>query len=190
MELLKERIYKDGHVVGEDILKVDSFLNHQIDVKLMDEIGKEFYRLFKDDGINKIVTVETSGIVIACAAAKYFDVPVVFAKKHESKNLDAETYEGSVYSFTKGKYYKIRVSKKYLNKEDRVLIVDDFLASGSAVEGVLEILAAANATPVGVGIVIEKSFQEGAQLIKDKGLKLESLARIETFENGKVILKP
>jgi len=189
MELLKERIYKDGTVVGEDILKVDSFLNHQIDVKLMDEIGKEFYRLFKDAGINKILTVETSGIVIACAAAKYFDVPVVFAKKHESKNLDAETYEGSVFSFTKGKHYKIRISKKYVNETDNILIVDDFLASGSAVEGVLEIIKLAGAQPKGVGIVIEKSFQEGGKILRDLGLKVESLAIVEAFENGKVILK-
>lgn len=186
MQLLKQRIVEDGRVVGKDVLKVDSFLNHQIDVNLFNEIGKEFKERFKDKPITKILTIEASGIGIACIAAQYFNVPVVFAKKTESKNLDKETYESEVYSFTKDKNYKIRVSKKYMQPEDHVLIIDDFLANGRAVLGLKEIVDSAGATLEGTGIVIEKGFQEGGKLLREKGIPVSSLAIIKSMENGKI----
>ena len=184
MELLKQRILTDGTVSGEDILKVDRFLNHQIDVSLMHAIGKAFYERFKDQSINKILTIEASGIAIGMAVAAEFGVPLVFAKKVASRNLDSETYETQVYSFTKAQNYTVRVSKKFLDENDRVLIVDDFLAMGRAAMGLIDLVDQSQGTVVGVGIVIEKVFQEGGQLLKDKGITLHSLARIERFENA------
>jgi xanthine phosphoribosyltransferase len=183
VELLKERILKEGTVSGEDILKVDTFLNHQIDVPLMNEIGKAFYEKFKGHDINKILTIEASGIAIGMAVAAQFGVPLVFAKKVASRNLDHATYETQVYSFTKAQNYTVRVSKKFLSANDHVLIVDDFLAMGRAALGLIDLVEQANGQVAGVGIVIEKVFQEGGQLLKDKGIHLESLARIERFEN-------
>ncbi|WP_303860463.1 xanthine phosphoribosyltransferase [Alkalibaculum bacchi] len=185
MNLLKDKILKDGHAIGSNILKVDSFLNHQIDVKLLDEIGKTFYERFKEDRITKILTIEASGIALAVITAKYFDnIPVVFAKKTESLNLDKDLYTSEVYSFTKNKSYKIMVSKKYINSTDRILIIDDFLANGKAILGLKEIIDQANATLVGAGIVIEKGFQEGGDIIRDMGIKIESLAIIDSIEDG------
>lgn len=189
MDLLKEKILKDGKVLSKYILKVDSFLNHQIDVNLFSEIGKEFKRIFDGEKITKVLTIEASGIGIACYTAQQFNVPALFAKKHEALNMDAETYETEVFSFTKNKTYKVRVSKKYLDKNDRVLIVDDFLANGKAAAGLVDIVKQAGAEVVGVGIVIEKGFQEGRKLIEDKGIRLESLAIIESMDEGKVIFK-
>lgn len=189
MEKLIERIKCDGTVYGEDILKVDAFLNHQIDVKLLDDMGKEFFDYFKGKNIDKILTIEASGIAIACFAGKYFDVPVVFAKKTESKNLDENTYDADVYSFTKGKTYKVKVSKKYLSEGENVLIIDDFLANGKAAEGLISIVEKSGAKAAGIGIVIEKAFQPGGQTLKDAGYDLFSLAVIERFENQKPIFR-
>ncbi|MCX7709346.1 MAG: xanthine phosphoribosyltransferase [Clostridia bacterium] len=184
MELLKQRILKDGRIIGQDILKVDSFLNHQIDVKLYNEIGKEFKKLFSNKDITKILTIEASGIGIACIAAQYFDVPVVFAKKTESRNLDSDTYESEVHSFTKGKSYKIRVSKKYIDSSDKILIMDDFLANGKAVLGLKDIVDQAEAALAGVGVVIEKGFQDGGKTLRDMGLNVQSLAIVQSMEGG------
>lgn len=189
MEILKNRIITDGKVIEDRILKVDSFLNHQLDVDLFNEIGKEFRRRFEDNEITKILTIETSGIAIACIAAQYFNVPVVFAKKHAGGNMDKEVYESCVYSFTKNSEYKIRVSKNYIQPGDKILIIDDFLASGSAISGLIDIADKANAHIAGVGIVIEKSFQGGRELILNKGIKLESLAIIEDLHQGMVKFK-
>jgi xanthine phosphoribosyltransferase len=189
MNLLKDRIIKDGVVIDNRILKVDSFLNHQMDVKLFNEIGKEFKKKFEGQTATKILTVETSGIAIAVIAAQYFDVPVVFAKKTTGNNMDISTYDAKVYSFTKDVEYTIKVSKKYVNKGDKILIIDDFLASGSAVSGLIEIVQKGEADVCGVGIVIEKLFQNGRDCIIDKGIQLESLAVIENMEKGKVIFR-
>jgi len=186
MELLKEKIRKEGIVKGEDILKVDSFLNHQLDVGFLNEIGKEFKRRFKDETITKILTIEASGIANASITSQYFNVPVVFAKKTESRNLDTDTYSSNVYSFTRDKEYKIKVSKRYISKEDRVLIIDDFLARGRAAMGLKDIVEQAGATLVGVGVVIEKGFQEGGQLLRNLGVNLSSLVIIEKMGNGQI----
>ena len=187
MELLKQMILTQGRIEGKDILKVDSFLNHQIDVNLFNEMGKEFRRRFSSKNITKILTIEASGIGIACIAAQYFNVPVLFAKKTESRNLDRDTYEGEVYSFTKEKSYKIRVSKRYLQPQDNILIIDDFLANGQAVLGLKSIIDQAGATLEGVGIVIEKGFQAGGELIRQKGIKVESLAILQSMDNGEIV---
>ena len=186
MELLKQRILKDGKVIGDDILKVDSFLNHQIDTALLFEIGKEFHRLFKDQNINKILTIEASGIGIACAAAQFFAVPVVFAKKGNHKNLSDSKYSTKVYSFTKDVYYDVTVDKEYLKSDDRVLIIDDFLANGAALSGLIELVEQSGATLVGCGICIEKAFQPGGDMLRSKGIRVESLARVKSMseENG------
>jgi xanthine phosphoribosyltransferase len=189
MELLKKRIIKDGYVIGTKVLKVDSFLNHQIDVALFNEIGKEFKKRFQDKSVTKILTVEASGIGIACIAAQYFNVPVVFAKKHEATNLDAQVYEAEVYSFTKNKSYNIRVAKKFLAKGDKILIIDDFLANGNAAKGLINIVRQAEAEPVGVGIVIEKAFQEGRSKIEQAGVNVESLAIITSMSEGNVVFQ-
>jgi len=186
MQLLKDKIMKEGRVAGEEILKVDSFLNHQIDVELMQEIGKEFKRRFGQDEVTKILTIEAYGIGIAVIAAQYFKVPVVFAKKVKSRNLDKETYKTQVYSFTKQATYDIQVSKRYIKEGDKVLILDDFLANGRASLGLMELVEQANADVVGVGIVIEKSFQEGGELLRGKGVRLESLAKVNRFTDGKI----
>lgn len=189
MEMLKNKILLEGQVIGTEVLKVDSFLNHQIDVNLYNEIGKEFKNLFNENKITKILTVEASGIGIACITAQYFNVPVVFAKKHEASNLDAETYEAEVFSFTKNKNYKIRVSRKYVSKEDKVLIIDDFLANGNAACGLINIVRQAGAEVAGLGIVIEKAFQDGRKKVENLGIRVESLAIIDSMREGKVIFK-
>ncbi|MGN0595860.1 MAG: xanthine phosphoribosyltransferase [Ruminiclostridium sp.] len=182
MELLKERIRKDGIVKEGNILKVDSFLNHQMDVELFGEIGKEFKRRFSDCEINKILTIEASGIGIACIAAQSFNCPVVFAKKTESKNIDGEVLTSKVTSYTKGKVYDIIVSKKFLSPEDKVLIIDDFLANGCALLGLADIVKQSGAELVGAGIVIEKGFQVGGKLVREKGIRVESLAIIDSMD--------
>ena len=181
MKLLEEKISQEGQVIGTDILKVDMFLNHQIDVALLDEMGKEFYRLFKDKHINKILTVESSGIAIAVMAAKYFEVPVVFAKKSSHKNVGNDCFKAQSHSFTHGKDYEMIVSKKYLSKEDNVLFIDDFLAGGNAAFAVLDILKQSEANLVGIGIAIEKGFQDGGKKLRDMGIKLESLAIVDSM---------
>ena len=186
MKLLEDRILSDGVIKEGGIVKVDSFLNHQMDIELINEIGREFYRLFGDERVTKILTVEASGIGIACITAQYFGVPVVFAKKSESKNLDGDVYTALVESYTKGKEYTIRVSKKFLDKDDRVLIIDDFLAHGEAALGLLSIIEQAGATPVGIGVAIEKVFQGGGQRVRERGVKLHALAAIEKIENGHI----
>jgi xanthine phosphoribosyltransferase len=189
MKFLKERILEEGQVISDRIVKVDSFINHQIDVNLFNEMGKEFKKRFNNVGVTKILTIEASGIGVACMAAQYFDVPVVFAKKHEALNMDAETYETEVFSYTKNKSYRVRVSKKYLKPEDKVLIIDDFLAIGNAVVGLVDIIKQSGAEVSGVGIVIEKGFQGGRKIIEDMGIRVESLAIIESLNNGKIVFK-
>ena len=185
MQLLKDRIRKDGIVMAGNVLKVDSFLNHQMDVALFSEIGKEFKRRFCDCEINKILTIEASGIGIACIIAQHFDVPVVFAKKTPSKNIAGEVYSSQVKSFTKDKVYNAIVSKKFLGPQDKVLIIDDFLANGCALKGLIDIVNEAGATLCGAGIVIEKGFQDGGKMIRDMGVRLESLAIVDSMsEDG------
>jgi xanthine phosphoribosyltransferase len=181
MELLKQRIRQDGVVKGSDVLKVDSFLNHQMDVALFAEIGKEFHRLFGDCGVNKILTIEASGIGIACVTAQFFHCPVLFAKKSQSRNLSAEVYATKVESFTHGRVYDVIVSKQYLGPEDKVLIIDDFLANGAALEGLMDLVHQAGAQLVGAGIVIEKAFQPGGARIRGKGVRVESLAQVKSM---------
>lgn len=187
MELLKNRILKDAKVIGDSIIKVDSFLNHQLDIELFNEMGREFKKRFSDEKISKILTVEASGIAVACIAAQYFKVPVVFAKKYEALNLDSDTYQSEVYSFTKQKNYNIRVSKKYITSEDNVLIIDDFLANGKAASGLVDIVHQAGARVAGVGIVIEKGFQKGREVLTQKGVRIESLAVIKFMKEGVII---
>ena len=187
MQLLKDMILTKGRVDNEHILKVDGFLNHQIDVKLLNEIGKEFRERYRDAAITKILTIEASGIAIACLTAQYFDVPVIFAKKTESKNLDGSTYESQAYSFTRDKLYKIRVSKRFLDASDRVLIIDDFLANGNAILGLKDLIDQAGAALVGVGIVIEKGFQQGGKLLREQGIRVDSLAIIAAMQPGKIV---
>ncbi len=187
MEVLKQRILKDGTVKMPNIVKVDSFLNHQIDVELLDEIGKEFYDKFKNEGITKIVTIEASGIAIACSAARYFKAPVVFAKKHENKNMDDDVYQVTIHSFTKDLDYVAKISKRYLDSADRVLIIDDFLANGEAAKGLVEMVSKSGASIAGIGIVIEKGFQNGGKALREQGIRIESLAVIENIKNNEVI---
>ena len=182
MKLLEERIRKDGVVKEGNVLKVDSFLNHQMDVELFNEMGKEFKRLFADKPINKILTIEASGIGIACIVAQSFHVPVVFAKKSQSVNIDGDLYTSKVESFTHKRVYDIIVSKKFLSADDHVLIIDDFLANGCAVMGLIDLSNEAGATLEGVGIAVEKGFQQGGKLIREKGIRLESLAVIESMD--------
>ncbi|MBR4099335.1 MAG: xanthine phosphoribosyltransferase [Clostridium sp.] len=181
MELLKQRIRQDGTVRGTDVLKVDSFLNHQMDVRLFCEIGKEFKRRFDGCEVNKILTIEASGIGIACVTAQFFDCPVVFAKKSKSSNLADDLYVTRVESFTHGNVNNVVVSKQYLGPEDKVLIIDDFLANGAALDGLMDLVAQAGASLVGAGIVIEKAFQPGGDRIRAQGVKVESLARVKSM---------
>ena len=192
MKLLEERIRKDGVIKPGNVLKVDSFLNHQMDVELFDAMGAEFKRLFAENPINKILTIEASGIGIACVVAQHFHVPVVFAKKSQSINLDGESYITKVESFTHKRTYDVIVSKKYLNPEDHILIIDDFLANGCAVNGLIDLIRSAGATVEGVGIAIEKGFQEGGRLIREKGIHVESLAIVESMndETGEIVFRP
>lgn len=187
MDKLKERILTDGKVLEGNILKVDMFLNHQIDFELLKLAGKEFYEYFKDYNINKILTIEASGIAVACATADVFKVPVLFAKKGSHLNVGNDVYTSEVFSYTKGKSYTLTVSKNYLGPEDRVLIVDDFLANGEAVLGLKRIIDAAGAQLCGVGIIIEKRFQNGYKKLMDAGIVLKSLAVIESMNNGNIV---
>ena len=187
MKLLEERIRKDGKIKGGDVLKVDSFLNHQMDVALFQEIGKEFYRLFGDCGVTKILTIEASGIGIACVAAQFFACPVIFAKKNKTKNIAGDVYTSKVESFTHGKVYDIIVSKEFLLPGDRVLLIDDFLANGSALQGLIQLVRDAGAELVGAGICVEKAFQPGGNLIRSMGVRVESLARVKSMgEDGSI----
>ena len=181
MELLKERIRRDGTVKGTDVLKVDSFLNHQMDVALFEAMGREFLRRFADCGVNKILTIEASGIGIACVTAQSFHCPVVFAKKSQTKNIAGEVYSTRVESFTHGRVYDVIVSKKFLGPEDNVLIIDDFLANGAALEGLIDLVNQAGARLAGAGIVIEKAFQPGGERLRTKGIRVESLARVKSM---------
>ena len=191
MQLLKDRIRKDGKIKEGNVLKVDSFLNHQMDVKLFQEIGKEFKRRFADEEITKILTIEASGIGIACVAAEVFDVPVVFAKKTQTKNIARDVYTTKVESFTHGRVYDIIVSKEFLGKGDKVLLIDDFLANGKALEGLAELVTKSGAELVGAGVVIEKGFQVGGDIIRSKGIHLESLAIVESMDEktGEVVFR-
>ena len=182
MNFIEERILKDGIIKPGDVLKVDSFLNHQIDVALLDEISREFLRRFAGSTITKVLTIEASGIAIACAVARMLGVSVVFAKKSKSVNLDGDVYVAEVESFTHKKTNRVIVSKKYLNENDHVLIVDDFLANGCALQGLISLVDAAGAEVVGCGIVIEKGFQEGGHRIRNLGFHLESLAIIDAMD--------
>jgi len=187
MKALKERIVADGVAIGTEIIKVDSFLNHQIDVALLDEIGKEFAKRFEGCGASKILTVEASGIAIACMAARHFgNIPVLFAKKASPSTMTEEFYGAEVKSFTKGTVSVVRVSKKYLNPGDKVLIIDDFLAHGEAAVGMAELVEQAGAELVGVGAVIEKRFQGGGMRLREKGCRVESLAVIESIRDGTI----
>lgn len=188
MQLLKDRIRKDGKVRAGNVLKVDSFLNHQMDIGLFHEIGKEFRKRFAEEEITKILTIEASGIGIACITAQSFGVPVLFAKKSKTKNIAGDVYTSRVESFTHGRIYDIIVSKEFLKPEDKVLIIDDFLANGSALLGLAKLVQDAGATIVGAGIVIEKGFQEGGNLVRQKGVRVESLAIIDSMseESGVV----
>ena len=181
MELLEQRIRRDGTVKGTDVLKVDSFLNHQMDVELFAEIGREFLRRFDGCGVNKILTIEASGIGIACVTAQFFHCPVIFAKKTQTKNIDGAVYSTKVESFTHGRVYDVIVSKKFLGPEDKVLIIDDFLANGAALEGLIDLVHQAGARLAGAGIVIEKAFQPGGDRLRAQGVRVESLARIQSM---------
>lgn len=191
MNFLEERIIKDGIVKEGNVLKVDSFLNHQMDIALFDQIGKEFKRRFSKEKINKIVTIEASGIGIACIVARHFNVPVVFAKKSKSINIEGEMYVAEVESFTHKCKNQVIVSKKFLNPEDHVLIIDDFLANGCALQGLISIVNEAGASVEGIGIVIEKGFQSGGQIIRNLGYHLESLAIVDAMDasTGKVTFR-
>lgn len=191
MKLLEERIRKDGTVKAGNVLKVDSFRNHQMDIELFNEMGKEWARLFADRKITKILTVEASGIGIACVAAQHFHVPVVFAKKSQSVNIDGEVYSTKIESFTHKRVYDVIVSKKFLHPEDHILIIDDFLANGCALEGLIDIVNKAGASVEGVGIAVEKGFQKGGDLIRSKGIRVESLAIVESMDDktGEIVFR-
>ena len=191
MQLLMDRIRRDGKIKAGNVLKVDSFLNHQMDIKLFVEIGKEFKRRFADCEINKILTIEASGIGIACIVAQYFDVPVVFAKKSKTKNIAGDIYTTQVESFTHGRTYDIMVAKEFLGAGDKVLLIDDFLANGKALEGLAEIVKNSGAELVGAGIVVEKGFQPGGDHLREQGIKVESLAIVESMndETGEIVFR-
>lgn len=186
MKLLEDKISTEGIVIGSDILKVDMFLNHQMDVELLDEMGKEFKRLFENSGATKVVTIESSGIAIAVFAAKYLGLPALFAKKSKHINVGDDVYSANSYSFTHGKEYTMIVSKKYLNKGDKVLIIDDFLAGGNACNALIDIIDEAGAEIVGIGIAIEKGFQPGGKALRERGYKVRSLAIIDEMNEGKI----
>ena len=186
MQLLEERILKDGKLFPGNIVKVDSFLNHQMDIGLLNEIGKEFHRLFADGGVNKILTIESSGIGIACIAAQYFNCPVLFAKKTKTKNIASSVFKTQVKSFTHGTTYDVIVSKEFLHKTDRILIIDDFLAEGNALLGLIDICRQAGAEVIGCGIAVEKAFQPGSSRIREKGVRVESLAVITSMDGGEI----
>ena len=190
MKYLEEKIIKDGVVKPGNILKVDNFLNHQIDVVTLNEMGKEFKRLFADKPINKILTIEASGIAIATMAALHFDnAPVVFAKKAKSRNIDNDLYTSVVHSYTYGKDYTITVAKKFLSTDDHILIVDDFMALGNAMIGLLDVVKQSGATVEGIGIAIEKGFQPGGQRLRDMGYNLHSVAIVESMNENEIIFR-
>ncbi len=188
MELLEERIRRDGVVKSEGVLKVDGFLNHQMDINLFNEMGKELKRLFADAPINKILTIEASGIGIAAVVAQHFDVPVVFAKKSQSINLDGDVYSTKIQSFTHQRIYDVIVSKKFLSADDHVLLIDDFLANGCALNGLIDLVEDAGATVEGIGIAVEKGFQPGGDDLRSRGYHLESLAIVQSMnpETGEI----
>ncbi len=191
MKLLEDRIRRDGIVRPGNILKVDSFLNHQMDIPLFCELGREFQKRFATENITKILTIEASGIGLACIVAQYFKVPVVFAKKSKTKNIAGDVYTSKVESFTHGRVYDIIVSRQFLGPEDRVLIIDDFLANGKALEGLVQLVEDAGATLVGAGIAVEKGFQVGGGIIRSKGIHLESLAIVESMDDvtGEIVFR-
>ena len=189
MKILMDRIRKDGVVKAGNVLKVDKFLNHQMDIDLFKEIGKEFRRRFEGEEINKILTIEASGIGIACIVAEYFGVPVVFAKKTKTKNIAGDVYTTKVESFTHGTVYDIIVSKEFLGKGDKVLVIDDFLAKGAALDGLTTLIRESGAELVGAGIVIEKGFQDGGEIIRSLGVDLCSLAIVDLDENGEMTFR-
>ncbi|MBC5580141.1 xanthine phosphoribosyltransferase [Anaerofilum sp. BX8] len=189
MELLEQRILKDGKVKEGNILKVDSFLNHQIDIALMNEMGREFFRLFRGEAITKIVTIEASGIAIAAIAAQYFHVPIVFAKKAKSKNIDGDVYTSVIRSYTHGNDYTAMLEKKFLTPQDRILILDDFLATGKAQLGLLDIARQAGAAVAGIGIAIEKGFQGGGDKLREAGYNLHSLAVIDRMDPEGIVFR-
>ena len=191
MEILKQRILKDGKVKEENVLKVDSFLNHQMDIALFDEMGAEFKKRFADANINKIVTIEASGIGIACIVARHFNVPVVFAKKSKSINIDGDVYKAEVESFTHKCKNNVIVSRKFLGPDDHVLIIDDFLANGCALQGLISIVNEAGGTVEGIGIAVEKGFQNGGRIIRNLGFHLESLAIVESMDatSGEIVFR-
>jgi len=182
MQLLEDRIRRDGLVGTGNVLKVDAFLNHQMDVPFLNKLGEEFYNRFKDEGITKILTIEASGIGIACMTAQYFGVPVLFAKKTPTNNIYGDVHTAEVYSYTHERTYTIYVSRRFLNAEDKVLIIDDFLAKGSALLALLRLVESAGASVAGAGIVIEKAYQEGGEIVRNMGLRVESLARIASMD--------
>ncbi len=184
MKLLEEKILKDGKVFPGSILKVDSFLNHQIDTELLAELGKEFAKLYKDSGVNKVLTIESSGIAIAAFAAHELRVPLLFAKKSQTKNIAGQVYTSKVMSYTHGKVYDIIVSKEYLNPGDKVLIIDDFLANGAALDGLIDVIKQSGAELVGCGIAIEKAFQDGGKRLRSQGIRIESLAKIASMDDS------
>lgn len=186
MELLEKRILKDGKILPGNVLKVDSFLNHQIDVDLLDALGAEWKRLYADEKITKIATIEASGIGIACIAARHFGVPVIFAKKSKSSNIGNNFYSTPVVSYTHGNTYDVIISKEYISPDDKVLLIDDFLANGSALRALITLVEAAGATVVGAGIAIEKAYQQGGDRIRDLGYRIESLARVKSMKDGKI----
>ncbi|WP_413473693.1 xanthine phosphoribosyltransferase [Streptococcus parauberis] len=186
MKLLEDRMIKDGNILGENILKVDSFLTHQVDYKLMKEIGNVFAKAYADAGITKVVTIEASGIAPAVYVAEALDVPMIFAKKHKNITMTEGILTAEVYSFTKQVTSTVSIAGRFLNSNDKVLIIDDFLANGQAAKGLIEIISQAGASIAGVGIVIEKSFQDGRQVIENQGVRVTSLSRIKNFDNGKL----
>lgn len=191
MQLLKDRIFMDGQLFPGNILKVDSFLNHQVDVALLNEIGKEFKRRYADCEINKILTIEASGIGIACIAAQYFDCPVVFAKKSKSINISSDFYQSDVMSYTHGNLNHVIVSKDFIGSGDKILVIDDFLAHGCALKGLIDIIKTSGAELVGCGIVIEKGFQSGGNELRNNGIRVESLAIVDSMnpETGEIIFR-
>lgn len=182
MRILEERIRKDGQVLAGGVLKVDGFLNHQMDIRLLNQMGEEWARLFRGCEVNKILTIEASGIGIACIAAQYFGCPVVFAKKSKSKNVPGDVWSARVESFTHGNVNDVFVSRRYLAPGDRVLLIDDFLANGAALQGLVDIVEQAGAQVVGAGIAVEKAFQGGGDRLRERGLRIESLARVAEMD--------
>ncbi len=187
MKLLEDRILKDGIVKDGNVLKVDSFLNHQIDTQLYEDMAKEWKRLYDGENITKVLTIEASGIGIACFVGKELNCPVLFAKKNKTKNIAGDVFTSKVQSFTHGRIYDIIVSKSFLKPDDRVLIIDDFLANGAALSGLIELVKESGATIVGAGICIEKAFQPGGEMIRNQGIRVESLARIKSMDGGNIV---